>query len=178
MKIFLLIVLMLGLIGCMRERMPWQLDLQYSRYLTVMASEYEKMSGTKSANTVDALRIYKITDKGYKWYNLKELFTKNLVFETKDKQFIRNFVLTAQEDVRDLNSCNRVYRNLEFDQFYVVMFDNTFMRTGYFLFTVCHSRGKEYGEILVPDESGFGPIGYYNESLISILKTININLEK
>lgn len=181
-KIFLklLLILIIGLFiyplgqtGCDRNNIPWQLDLKYSRYLTVMGPEYERMTGTKSADTVDAIRIYKITDKRYQWYSIRELFKKDLVFETKDKLYIKQIVMAAQEDIKDLQGCNRVYKNQEFDQFYVVMFDNTFMRIGYFLLTVCSVQGKEYREIRVPDESGFGPIVYHNESLISILKTIH-----
>ena len=86
---------------------------------------------------------------------------------------------------RGLGGCNHEYRRGfggvwpgsfkgagESDWFYVVMFDNTFKRAGYFLALPCKTQDKEYMNILVPDTSGFGPISYYNETLIPIFSKI------
>lgn len=160
--------------GCSRETHPWQLDHKFSRHLTIMAPEYKKMTGSEISGTVDALSIYKVTSKSYQWYGLGELFKKELVFETKDKHYINGFILAAQErtDIDDSNGCWADIKKRESDKFYVVMLDNTIKRAGYFLATFCKSQGKEYGMILVPDSSGFGPIVYHNESLIPIFRTM------
>ena len=160
--------------GCNNNSIPWELDFKYSRYLTSMADEYVQLTGAKSADTVEAIRIYKVTGKRFQWYSLKELFAKELAFETKDKDFIKQFVLASQEDVKDLTGCDIGNGNKEIDQFFVVMVDNKSNRIGYFALNVCMNQNKEYRKILIPDESGFGPIIYYNKSLVSILKTIHL----
>lgn len=166
--------------------LPWQLDYNYSHYLTVKDNEYKSTTRSKSVETVDAIRIYKEKSKRYEWYGLRELFKKELVFETKDRRYIREFVLAAQKwmDIGDSSipvedrfkaseGCGwAYYKEREFDWFYVVMFDNTFKRAGYFITNFCKSQDKEYMQILVSDTSGFGPIHYYNESLISIFRAI------
>lgn len=160
--------------GCDNNSIPWKLDFKYSRYLTSMADEYEQITGVKSADTVEVLRIYKVTGNGFQWYSLKELFAKELVFETKDKYFIKQFVLASQENEKDLTRCDIGNKNKETDHFFVVMIDNKSNRIGYFGLNVCINQNKEYRKILIPDESGFGPIIYYNKSLVSILKTIHL----
>lgn len=171
---------------CNRDNLPWQMDWDYSYYLTVKEGEYEFMTGVKSADTVDALRVYKVTRKHYEWYGLEELLEKEVVFETKEKPFIRKFILSAQKwmDVDDSSvpvedrfpaseRCRKAWsKEEESDKYYVVMFDNTFMRAGYFLLFVCENQDKEYLEILVPDTSGFGPIAYYNDSLFPIFSNL------
>jgi hypothetical protein len=173
---------------CNHDNLPWQLDYNYSLYLTVDDSGYEHMTGSKSADTADALRIYKVRSKRYEWYGLKELFKKELVFETKDRRYIREFVLAAQKRMEVGDSSVPVedrfpasdgcewghLKEREFDWFYVIMFDNTFKRAGYFLTHACKSQDKEYMQILVPDTSGFGPISYYNESLVPIFMAIHL----
>lgn len=157
---------------CSQGNLPWRLDYNYSHYLTVKDVEYASTPGFKITDTVDGLRIYKERSKGYEWYGLKNLFKKELVFETNDRRYIREFVLAAQkrievgdweDSVMDTDEasqgCGRGHwKEREFDWFYVVMFDNTFMRAGYFLTIACKSQDKEYMKILVADRSGFGPI--------------------
>lgn len=172
---------------CSQGNLPWHLDYNYSRYLTVKANEYASIHGTESYATVDGLRIYKERSKDYEWYGLESLFKKELVFEAKDKDYIRKFILAAhnrlvvgdwEDSVMDTEEaskgCGRSNsKGQELDWFYVVMFDNTFMRAGYFLMIACKSPDKEYMNILVSDTSGFGPIAYYNESLLPIFRAIN-----
>lgn len=171
---------------CDHDNLPWQLDFKYSLYLTVDDSGYEHMTESKSSDTVDALRIYKVRSKRYGWYELGELFKKELVFETKDRRYVREFVLAAQkrmevgdweDSVMDTEEASEgcgwaYYKEREFDWFYVVMFDNTFMRAGYFAALVCKSRDKEYINVLVPDTSGFGPVSYYNEFLVPVFRAL------
>ncbi|NIR17919.1 MAG: hypothetical protein GWN86_30075 [Desulfobacterales bacterium] len=64
------------------------------------------------------------------------------------------------------------WKSQEFDRYYVVMFDNTFMRAGYFMVVLCKTQDMEYVNILMPDTSGFGPISYYNKELVPIFSEI------
>jgi hypothetical protein len=182
----LLLVLIIGIIAYLffpsfkRDKIPWQMDWDYSYYLT----GYKSVAGTESDDIVDALRIYKVTRKGYEWYGLEVLFKKELAFETRDKRYIREFVLAVEKwmdagyygapfDASE--GCRRTHsEEQESDKFYVVMFDNTFMRAGYFLMLACKSQDKEYLKILVPDASGFGPMVHYNESLVPLFNKLSL----
>ncbi len=169
---------------CSQCNLPWRLDYNYTHYLTIKTNEYPSTPGFDIYDTVDGLRIYKERSIDYEWYGLKNLFKKELVFETTDRRYIKEILLAKQKwmvvgDWEDAimtteeasEGCGR-RQERELDWFYVVMFDNTFMRAGYFLTTFCKSRDKEYMNILVIDSSGFGPISYYNESLIPIFSKL------
>ena len=125
-------------------KIPWRLDAEYSMYLTIMATNYKTMTGSNSSDTVDAIRIYRIRQKHSDMYDLSKLFTKELVFETKDKQFIKRFILAAQDEIMHVENC---FRSQDQETFHIAAFDNTFMRAGYFLFNVCNVKGDEYGII-------------------------------
>ncbi len=170
------ILMLLILIGCGKNT-AWKFDTKYTRYLTVMAPEYEEMTGSRSADTVDTLRIYKIKSKHYRWYNLSELSRKSLVYETNDKINIRKFVYAAQEFTKNVKSIKNDTINDNIDKYHVVLFDNASMQYGYFIFTR-KSNVQEYAEILIPDESGCGPMFYYNKCIISVLKDVMANTFK
>lgn len=172
---------------CSQCDLPWRLDSDYTHYLTIMTNEYPSTPGSDIYDTVDGLRIYKERSTDYEWYGLENLFKKELVFETKDKRYIKEILLAIQKwmsvgDWEDAimsteeasEGCGRGHlkERGESDWFYVVMFDNTFKRAGYFLALPCKTQDKEYMNILVPDTSGFGPISYYNETLIPIFSKI------
>ena len=152
------------------------MDWEYSRSLV--------LSNT-SADTVDGLRIYKETREHYEWYGLEELLGKELVFETEDKTYIRKFVLAAQEwidttgieDVNDRASLGCGWlssRWRESVKYYVVMFDNTFKRAGYFMVVLCDNQEEPHMEISLAEDEGFSHMMYYNEALIPILREIDI----
>jgi hypothetical protein len=56
------------------------------------------------------------------------------------------------------------------DVYYVVMFDNTFKRAGYFLAAYCKDQGKEYMGIMIPGTEGEDPVVYNNETLPRVLE--------
>lgn len=153
------------LLSCGEKQMPWRLDSEYSMFLTIMAPNYKAMTYSDISDTVDAIRIYRINQKHDDMYSLSELFTKELVFETKDKKFIRKIILAAQDEIMHAD-CIRIQDQ---ETYHVIAFDNTFMRAGYFIINICKGNGNEYG-IVRPLQKRGGSSIYYNKSLIQIFK--------
>lgn len=184
----ILVMLYYVCIQCGKGNLLWHLDYNYTYSQTIQGPEYATTPGFKATDIVDGLRIYKERRKGYGWYGLRELLEKELVFETNDKDYIVEFLRAAhqwmmvgdwEDKVMDTEEASKGcgqghWKEQEFDRFYVVMFDNTFMRAGYFMVVLCNSQDREYINILMPDKSGFGPISYYNDSLIPILRKIHL----
>lgn len=151
--------------SCNKSKDYWRLDSEYSEYLTITAPNYKAKMGHNSADTVDALRIYKVDQKHNDMYSLSELFTKELVYESKDKKVIREFLLAGQEVIMHLD-CKR---DQDEETFHIIALDNTFMRTGYFLVNVCNVNGAKYA-IIHPLQKGGGSSIYYNKALIPIFE--------
>ena len=80
---------------------------------------------------------------------------------------------TVMETEEASDGCGRRHlKERKIDWHYVIMFDNTFMRVGYFLTIPCKSQDREYMNILVHDSSGFGSVSYYNEPMIPFIKPL------
>ncbi|NIR17920.1 MAG: hypothetical protein GWN86_30080 [Desulfobacterales bacterium] len=76
---------------CGKGNILWHHDYNYTYFLTIENPEYATAPGFRVIDIVDGLRIYKEKRKGYMWFGLRELFEKELVFETNDKRYIREF---------------------------------------------------------------------------------------
>ena len=87
---------------------------------------------------------------------------KNLVFESKDKQFAERIVIAAQQTIMHLD-CKR---NTAGEHFHVILLDNKQMRAGYFLLIRC--EGGQYA-IIYSLQKGGGSSIYYNSSLLQLL---------
>lgn len=142
------------------SKTSWRLDADYSEQLTIDSG----ITGSIQANTVDVIRIYRTFQKHDDMFSLHELFKKDLVFESADKQFIKKFILAAQQIIMHID-CNR---NKDGEYFHVVFLDNKQMRAGYFLFIRCES--DQYAIVRSLQKSGGANI-YYNSSLLQIFKS-------
>jgi hypothetical protein len=120
------------------------------------------MNGPLIAKTVDAIRIYRTFQKHDDIFGLDDLFKKDLVFESKDKQFVERIVIAAQQTIMHLD-CER---NPAGEHFHVVLLDNKEMRAGYFLLIRC--EGGQYA-IIRSLQKGGGSSIYYNSSLLQLL---------
>lgn len=133
--------------GSSQNKISWKLDTQYSADLTIMASNYKTVTGMESSETVDILRIYKSAHKQshYDMYDLSELFSKELLFETSDRQRISKFFRSVQmvDDVQN-RSCSQISANIIY---HVLALDNDSMRAGYFLLERCTSDENEHYKI-------------------------------
>jgi len=152
--------------GCNINREPWRIDSEYSENLTIMATNYAAKTGYNIADTIDSIRIYRIPTKKKDMYRLSTLFKEDLVFETKDKQFIKQFILSAQDTIMSLHGC---YENQDQETFHIVVLDNTLKRAGYFMYSLCTIKEGRYG-IVVPLQKGGGSSIYFNKALVPILE--------
>jgi hypothetical protein len=164
---YLSCLLLASFAGC-QGRTPWRLDPEYSEYLTIKAVDYKEMTGHSSASSVDALRIYRISGSGNDMFSLDELFKRDFLFETRDKEFITNFLIATQDQTTPTGVCQNIPSG---DTLHVVLFDNTFMRAGYFLFKKCKAAETEYGVVLSLQKGGGSNI-YYTRSLVQRLTSI------
>ena len=161
----MLACLLFFFIGCENSMESWRLDYEYSEYLTIMSTDYKSRYGYNSSDTVDGLRIYRTKQKHYDMYSLNELFSKELVYESKDKQFIKNFIEASQEAIMSLNCVS----DNEKETFHIIAFNNKSMHAGYYLVNVCSSNSLKY-VIIHPLQKEGGSSIYYNSSLIPLLK--------
>lgn len=145
--------------GYNTNKTPWRLDAEYSEQLTIDAG----ISGSLIAKTVDVIRVYRTFQKHDDMFSLSELFKKDLVFESTDKQFIQRFVLAAQQIIMHID-CKK---NKDNEYYHVILLDNKQMRAGYFLFIRCESG--QYAIVRSLQKSGEASI-YYNSSLLQIFK--------
>jgi hypothetical protein len=144
-----LLVFLTAFAGCQdKAKSPWRLDSKYADYLTGMASTYKSITGHGSASTVDGMLIYKIANKvppaANRFFSLEELFERDILYESRDKEFIRKFLEAAQDDVKPIptEACQIDWSEAAF---HVILLDNTFMRAGYFLFRPC--KNADYGTV-------------------------------
>ena len=125
--------------------------------------------GNDIGDTADAMRIYKTKGTENRKFDLSYLLTEDFIYETKDKTLIKEFISTAQETIINIPKCSE-HRDRE--TFHLLVFDNTFMRAGYFLVIKCTVDNEKFG-IISPLQKGGGSI-YYSRSVITILEKINI----
>lgn len=162
------------LTGCCKEdTTPWKISEDYSEWLTVAVGNYKVITGGKykvmpgrnSAETVEALQIYRYTDRLTPRYNLSWIFDQELVFETEDKEFINRFFMAAQKRIESI--CPRWSE----EKHYVVALDNTYMRAGVFILHTCEIDGITSGII---EYYSISNSIYRNSALIEIFKEINL----
>ncbi len=166
-----LLIFLAAFAGCQDKynypvQAPWRLDAVYSDYLTTFASTYKDIMGHGSASTVDGMRIYKISNQRNKMFSLDELFERDFLYESRDKEYIRKFLEAAQDNaMRSPGDC-------QFDpneaRLHVILLDNTFMRAGYFLFRTCKIADSEYGVV----KTLRGGV-YLTKSLLPLIRAID-----
>lgn len=158
-------------------KIPWEMDPEYSFMLTANPKGYDHISSGHGTllDTVDAVRIYRI--KGRRadrlMTTMAKLFRRELVFETKEKEFIERFIEATQAFSEDVPICMRQYDN---EALHVVALDNTFMRAGYFVLTACEKGANDYFRIQPLHVSDSV---YSNRALYRLLKEeLHIEIEK
>lgn len=168
----LLAIFLMGMYvtACAESNIPWRLDSLYSEYLTINASNYRAMTGNDIADTTDAMRIYKTSGTGRKMFSLSHVLNEDPIYESKDKQLIKGFISAAQETIMSVPNC---FEHRDRDTFHILVFDNTFMRAGYFLVIKCTADNERFG-IISPLQKGGGGSIYYSRSVITILEKLNI----
>lgn len=130
--------------ACTERNIPWRLDASYSEFLTISASNYKAMTGNDIGGSADAMRIYKTSGTGRKMFSLSHLLNEDPIYESNDKQFIEEFISSAQETIMHAPNC---FEHRERDSFHILVFDNTFMRAGYFLVIKCTADNETLGII-------------------------------
>src|SRR5262245_53532662 len=167
---YFLVVLLATFGGCKDNyqypaQAPWRVDAVYTDYLTVMASTYKDIMGVGSSSTVDGMRIYKISNERNNMFSLDELFKRDFLYESRDKEFIRKFLEAAQDNTKGIGNC-------QFDpneaRLHMILLDNTFMRAGYFLFMTCKIADREYGVV----KTLHGDF-YLTKSLLPLIRAID-----
>lgn len=169
----LLAIFLIGMYvtACAESNIPWRLDSLYSEYLTIKAPNYRAMTGNDIADTADAMRIYKTRRTSREMFSLSHLLNEDPIYESKDKQLIKGFISAAQETIMNAPNC---FEHRDPDTFHVVVFDNTFMRAGYFLVIKCTANNEKFG-IISPLMKGGGGSIYYSRSIITFLEKLNIS---
>lgn len=145
--------------GFNTSKAPWSLDAQYSEQLTIDAD----INSSSIVKTVDVIKIYKTTQSHDDMLDLNDLLKKKLVFESSDKNFIEQFILSSQQIIMHVD-CKRNMRN---EYFHVVLIDNNNKHAGYFLFVECEDG--QYAIIRSLQREGGSSI-YYNSSLLQLFK--------
>jgi len=169
-KLLAVFLVSLAAIACAESNTPWRLDSLYSEYLTIKAPNYRAMTGNDIADTADAMRIYKTQKTDREMFSLPHLLNEDPIYESKDKQLIRGFISAAQETIMNAPNC---FEHRDPVVFHVVIFDNTFMRAGYFLVIKCTSDNEKFGMISPLMKGGGGSI-YYSRSIITVLEKLNL----
>ncbi len=148
----------------------WKLDPDYSANLTIMSTNYKAISGLNISESVDMIKIFKNDSCDGEILSLGDIFSKELVFESKDKELIGSILASAQVEETHVAKC---YQNKQCDNFYVVAFDKKRNRTGYFIFYYCKLSDQLIG-IIRPFQHGDCSTIYYNKSLADFLQTKKI----
>ncbi|MSP36902.1 MAG: hypothetical protein EXR70_00245 [Deltaproteobacteria bacterium] len=169
-RLTFLIVFATTFAGCQDKwKAPWRLDSKYSDYLTTMAWDYKMIAGHGSANTVDGMLIYKIGDKipngANRIFSLEELFERDILYESRDKEFIRKFLEAAQDEVKPTptEACQIDWNEASL---HVILLDNTFMRAGYFIFRTC--KNADNGTVFTMRFTH-----YRTKSLVPLIRAID-----
>lgn len=144
------------------SKIPWQIDYDYSFALA---------SSNAIEDEVDTLRIYRTSGKRKALrpkYIKHKLFGQELVFETKDRGFIRRFISAIQEDIMRVDNCRAVRgENGKGEVFHVVALHEKSMRAGYLFLDRCRTdTGEEYIICETIYSSGL----FYNKPLLGILR--------
>ena len=150
------------------NEIQWKIDVEYSFSLTSAGRSYKILNAENPYNTVDEIRIYKIVEGGRSMYSLSDLFKKELIYKTKDKQNIKNIVLAAQEVIREVPGLKHK-RSVE--NYHVVMLDNDKMRAGCFIYCTRQIDDTIYGEIMSYQP---GSSFYHNEELLQVFENLKI----
>ena len=159
------VLMMLGFITCTQYDSGWKTDSRYSWYLTISSSNYYRLTGTKSSDTVDVIQVY-VTDKtDDPFLPLDVLWSKQLVYESREKRFIDRFFIAAQSET-EVDGC---HWNLSDVVFHVIAYDKMLMRVGYFHYYPCTIDEVQYGTIRPIDDPGI----YYTAELPKIFEEIN-----
>jgi len=165
-----LLVFLTAFAGCQDQiKAPWRLDSKYADYLTTFASTYKAITGHGSASTVDGMLIYKIGDKipnkANRIFSLEELFERDILYESRDKEFIRKFLEAAQDHLKPIptEACQIDWNEAAY---HVILLDNTFMRAGYFLFRTC--KNADFGTVFTMRDTS-----YRTKSLLPLIRAID-----
>ncbi len=153
-----------------KNKDEWKLDPEYSANLTIMSTNYRAITGLEISNSVDIIKVFKNDSCDGDILNLSKIFSKELVFESKDKDFIERFMTSAQVEETHVEKC---YQNKRCGNFYVVAFDGAHNRAGYFILYQCEITGRHIG-IIRPFQQGDSSTIYYNNSLINLMKSEKI----
>lgn len=152
-----------SLVGCAERDKAWHLDAEYSQQLTIDAG----MSGRLIAETVDEVRIYKISSSNRDMFDLAALYNEELVFKTKEGEIIKKLLVAAQDIIMNMPECYSSRKNYTL---HIAALDNELRRVGYFLLSPCVVEGGYYGMITPLNSRNI----YYNKELIPIFEEIGI----
>ena len=153
-------------------RLPGQSEVTLAVRFKVLKLPYcngvkyeERLGGHGSASTVDGMLIYKIPNKRDRFFSLEELFERDILYESRDKEFIRKFLEAAQDGVNPMTTeaCQIDWNEAAF---HVILLDNTFMRAGYFLFRTC--KNADYGTVFTMRDTS-----YRTKSLLPLIRAID-----
>jgi hypothetical protein len=168
--VFLSILISLISLSCSNPDGPWTVDFEYTHDLTSTASTYMAITGRRSYEYVDVIQIYRTDVKEDEVFGLNSLRRKEFFLESRDKDFIDDFLMKVQSNVMDsLEGCK--LPGPEEKVLHILAFDTTLLRVGYFRYYECPVNDRTYGIIRVPDYDLTDTI-YYSAELPEYFRTL------
>src|SRR5262249_29235658 len=138
LPVMLFVVLVTG--SCRRAEAPERFDASYSEFLTSLSGNYTAITGEKSADTVDAVQIYRIPSDRFEELSLEQVRAGELAYETRDKAKISLLFQALQAQSGENVECNAVSDKITL---HMLAFDNSVRRIGYILIRRCMASQNE-----------------------------------
>jgi hypothetical protein len=168
--LFILIVFSFSTPTMADNESEWTLDPLYSANLTIMSTNYKAITNSDIFDAIDFIRIYKSDNCRDAILTLPEIVSKQLVFESKDKEIIKKILSSAQVELTHVPGC---YQAKLCGNLYIVAFNEKDKRAGYFILSQCKVNAETTG-IIRPFQEGDSSTIYFNKSLIRVLRDMKI----
>ena len=152
------------------NKSEWILDPLYSANLTIMSNNYKAITNSDIFDAIDFIKIYKNNDCRDAILTLSEIFSKQLIFESKNQEIIKKVISSAQVELTHVPGC---YQAKLCENFYIVAFNEKEKRAGYFILSQCKVNAEATG-IIRPCQEGDSSTIYFNKSLIEVLRNMKI----
>ena len=152
------------------NKSEWILDPLYSANLTIMSTNYKAITNSDIFDVIDFIKIYKNNDCKDAILTLPEIVSKQLIFESKNKEIIKKIISSAQVELTHVPGCCQAKMR---ENFYILAFNEREKRAGYFILSRCKVNAEETG-IIRPFQEGDSSTIYFNKSLIGVLRNMRI----
>jgi len=148
----------------------WILDPFYSANLTITSTNYKAIKNSNILDTIDLIKIYKNNNCKDAILTLSEIVSKQLIFESKNKEVIKKIISSAKVELTHVPGC---YQAKLCENYYIVAFNEKEKKAGYFVLSQCKVNAGTTG-IIRPFQEGDSSTIYFNKSLIGVLRDMHI----